>query len=101
MARTHHPDIIILDLHLPDLDGDQVLVKLKGDPETRDIPVCMLSADAQKNQIRRLRGFGAAEYLTKPFHVDELIRVVANLAGKGRSEDSRPAPADPPSSPDP
>ena len=54
LAREHQPDLILLDLHLPDLSGDEVLRRLKSDPRTRSIPVVMLSADAQPRQVKRL-----------------------------------------------
>jgi signal transduction histidine kinase/ActR/RegA family two-component response regulator len=77
LAREHAPDLVLLDLHLPDLHGDEVLVRLKAEPATRDTPVVMLSADASPGQIRRLREAGAAAYLTKPIDLRELLEVVA------------------------
>jgi signal transduction histidine kinase/ActR/RegA family two-component response regulator len=66
------PDIILLDLHLPDLNGDQVLNELKADPVTAGIPVIVLSADASRGVIRRLLAGGAFAYLTKPIELAEL-----------------------------
>jgi signal transduction histidine kinase/ActR/RegA family two-component response regulator len=66
------PDIILLDLHLPDLQGDQVLNELKADPATAAIPVIVLSADASRGVIRRLLAGGAFAYLTKPIELTEL-----------------------------
>ncbi len=76
LAREHHPDLILLDLHLPDMSGVDVLDELRRDPVTRDIPVVVVSADATSTQIKRLHGKGATAYLTKPVDVRELIRVV-------------------------
>lgn len=83
LAREHHPDVVLLDLHLPDIDGDEVLRCLKDDPRTSRIPVIMLSADATERQGLRLREAGAAAYLTKPIRVRELLRVVDNALVTG------------------
>jgi CheY-like chemotaxis protein len=58
---------------LPDIPGDEVLTHLLADPETRDIPVMILSADATPTRIERLLAQGARAYLTKPFDVAELL----------------------------
>ncbi len=73
LARAHRPGLILLDLHLPDIPGDEVLTRLLADPETRDIPVVILSADATPTRIERLLAQGARAYLTKPFDVAELL----------------------------
>ena len=73
LARAHRPGLILLDLHLPDIPGDEVLARLLEDPETRDIPVVILSADATPVRIERLLTQGARSYLTKPFDVAELL----------------------------
>jgi CheY-like chemotaxis protein len=78
LARRHLPDLILLDLHLPDLHGREVLRQLKRDPATAAIPVVVLSADATVAQIRRLREDGAIEYLTKPIDLDLLFDTVAS-----------------------
>ena len=54
LAREHRPDMILLDIHLPDLDGDEVLARLQADPATREIPAVVLSADATEKQRARL-----------------------------------------------
>ena len=77
LARRHRPDLVLLDLHLPDMQGLEVLLKLRADPLTRDIPVVVTSADATPGQIARLRAAGADEYLTKPLDIplfSELVR---------------------------
>jgi PAS domain S-box-containing protein len=77
LARQHHPDLILLDLHLPDLHGREVLQLLKVDPATAAIPIVILSADATAGQVERLKAAGAAEYLTKPIDVDQLLKTIA------------------------
>jgi PAS domain S-box-containing protein len=83
LAREHQPDLILLDLHLPDLAGDEVLRRLQGDATTRRIPVVIMSADATPNQIVRLRAAGARDYLTKPIDVARFLTVVDDLLQEG------------------
>jgi signal transduction histidine kinase/ActR/RegA family two-component response regulator len=74
------PDIILLDLHLPDLQGDEVLNELKADPATAAIPVVVLSADASAGVVRRLLAGGAFAYLTKPIEFAELGELLDSFA---------------------
>ena len=76
LAREHLPDLILLDLHLPDLTGEEVLRRLKSEPVTQSIPVVVLSADATKKQIQTLRSCGAIDYLTKPIDLKRLIAIL-------------------------
>ena len=76
LAREHRPDLILLDLHLPDIWGDEVLRRLRTDAALREIPVVMLSADATLEQIKRLLAAGAQGYLTKPINRQELLRTM-------------------------
>lgn len=83
LARQQRPDLILLDLHLPDLKGDEVLVRLKGHPETEKIPVVMISADATARQIQRLQDRGAVAYLTKPIDVGQLMGLLDRMLKTG------------------
>jgi CheY-like chemotaxis protein/anti-sigma regulatory factor (Ser/Thr protein kinase) len=83
LAREHHPDLIVLDLHLPDISGEEVLSRLKADEGTRTIPVVVLSADASKRQLERLLQAGAQEYLTKPLDVQRFLEVIATALDRG------------------
>ncbi len=76
LAREHHPGLILVDLHLPDLDGHEVLLQLRADEKTRDIPVVILSADATKRELEPLLAAGARVYLTKPIGVRRLLELV-------------------------
>jgi signal transduction histidine kinase/CheY-like chemotaxis protein len=80
LARQHRPDVVLLDLHLPDIPGEQVLADLRSDQRTRDIPVIILSADATERQVERLLAAGAHAYLTKPIDVPEFLRTVRAAA---------------------
>jgi PAS domain S-box-containing protein len=79
LAQTHRPDLILLDLHLPDMSGNEVLSRLQASRATRDIPVIIVSADASPGQIERLRGAGARAYLTKPLDIDEFLRTITDV----------------------
>ena len=75
-ATAEHPDLVILDIMMPRLDGYQACEKLKASDETKDIPVIFLSAKAQQGDIEKGESFGVAAYLTKPFDPTELLEVV-------------------------
>jgi PAS domain S-box-containing protein len=81
LARQHHPDLVLLDLHLPDIGGDEVLRQLKADPATAGIPVLVASADATTRQIERLKAAGAVDYLTKPLNIRQFLIVLGDLLG--------------------
>jgi signal transduction histidine kinase/response regulator RpfG family c-di-GMP phosphodiesterase len=76
LAHKHMPDWILLDLHLPDIGGEEVLRSLRQDRRTQEIPVTILSADATPNQVNRLKAAGAREYLTKPLDVIQVIALL-------------------------
>ena len=72
LAREHQPKLVLLDLHLSDVNGDEVLRQLRDDPATASIPVVVVSADATAAQMRRLLAEGASSYLTKPLDIQAL-----------------------------
>ena len=76
LAHDHCPHLIILDLHLPDVSGDEVLRRLLADPTTKAIPVVILSADATPGQTSRLLEQGARAYFTKPLDVRQLLALI-------------------------
>ena len=76
LAKVHRPDLILLDLHLPDLSGEEVLRRIKSDDATNSIPVVIVSADSTENQIRRQLEAGASGYLTKPLDLKKLFDVL-------------------------
>ena len=79
LARQHLPDLILLDLHLPDLPGWDVLAALQADEATRAIPVVVVSADATPRQVEKLMKAGARAYLTKPLEVERFQRLLRQL----------------------
>jgi len=76
LATTRQPDLIFLDLHLPDLGFEQVLQLLQVGQDTRDIPVVVVSADAMADDVARLRAAGAVDYLTKPFDLRQFLALI-------------------------
>jgi signal transduction histidine kinase/ActR/RegA family two-component response regulator len=83
LARDHRPQLIILDLHLPDVPGGEVLTRLLADPKTKAIPVVILSADATPGRMSRLLEQGARAYLTKPLDVRQLLALIDNTLRDG------------------
>ena len=89
LARDHRPDLILLDLHLPDIPGQEVLERLRSEPTTSDIPVVVVSADATAGQVERLMASGARAYLTKPIDVRQLLRILDELGAGSVSAGGR------------
>ncbi len=79
LARTERPDVIILDVNLPGLDGFEILSVLQRDPLTKDIPVLALSANAMSHDVEKGRQAGFCEYLTKPLNLEHLRSVLEGL----------------------
>jgi len=88
LARDHHPNLILLDVNLPDISGQEVLARLRADERTARIPVLVISADASVSQRRLMLEAGAHAYLTKPLDVRRLVELLEDALG------SRLAPAD-------
>jgi PAS domain S-box-containing protein len=86
LAERYQPDLVLLDLHLPDMDGDEVLRRLRAGRRTADIPVIVLSADATRDQVDRLKHAGAAEYVTKPIDVPAFLGAVKAVLGRSASK---------------
>lgn len=77
IAETRHPNLILLDIMMPGMDGYEVLQHLKSNPDTNDIPVIIMSALSDMPSIVKGYQLGAAEYVTKPFQREELVKRVA------------------------
>ena len=78
-AGREHPDLVILDVKMPALDGWEVLRALRADPQTRGIPVVMLTVLGDDRHVSRGWALGADFYLAKPFEPLELVAVVTRL----------------------
>ena len=92
LAAEHHPDLVLLDLHLPDMPGQEVLRRLRANPSTADVPVVVLSADARPSQIERMLDQGARAFLTKPLDVKELLTLLDTMVAE-RTRSGSPPPA--------
>jgi CheY-like chemotaxis protein len=79
-AQAERPALVLLDLHLPDIDGHEVLRRLRADATTRDTPVVIVSADATGGARDELLAAGASRYLTKPLAMADLLAAVDELA---------------------
>ena len=79
VAEKEKPDLILLDVMMPRMDGLQACRKLKENETTKDIPVVFLSAKAQQEDIDEGLALGASDYLTKPFEPDQLIAAIERL----------------------
>jgi signal transduction histidine kinase/ActR/RegA family two-component response regulator len=82
LAGEHHPDLVLLDLHLPDMPGQEVLARLRANPATAAIPVVILSADARPSLIRELREQGARAFMTKPLDVKKFLDLLDDVAAE-------------------
>ena len=76
LAREHHPALILLDLNLPDMNGEQVLRKLKADPATADLRVVVVSGDITGGKDKELAALGVAETLAKPYNLTQITAVL-------------------------
>lgn len=75
------PDLVVLDIMLPDMDGFEVCRSIKEDPETRSIPVVMLTAKKSSRDLEAGRIAGADAYITKPFKSVKVLEVIGGLLG--------------------
>jgi two-component system, OmpR family, alkaline phosphatase synthesis response regulator PhoP len=88
-VRTEHPDLVLLDVMMPGLDGWQFMEAIKADPKTAEIPIVLLTARVQRED--EIRGWlsGAADYLPKPFNPSTLTEVVRRTLLSEHAEDRR------------
>ena len=84
-VQKHHPDVVLLDVTMPHLDGLEVCRRLKADPATASIPVVFLTAKSQEAEIQRGLSLGAAGYVTKPFDALTLGQHVKDIVDKATS----------------
>ncbi len=80
-VMAHRPDLVILDIMLPEIDGFEVCRRIKENPATSTIPVVMLTAKKNSQDVARGTEVGANAYLTKPFKSAKVIEVIENLLG--------------------
>jgi two-component system cell cycle response regulator DivK len=85
LARKHRPDLILMDIQLPEVSGLEVTKWLKEDPELQAIPVVAVTAFAMKGDEERIREGGCEAYLSKPISVPKFIATVRRFLGVGLS----------------
>jgi CheY-like chemotaxis protein len=84
-ARAHRPDVVVLDINLPGMNGFEILRELKRTPATSDIPVIALTASAAPRDIQRGKAEGFLHYLTKPINIPEFMAAIDGLLGERRA----------------
>jgi CheY-like chemotaxis protein len=82
MAVEQQPQLVMLDLHLPDMSGEDVLRQLFENPATREIPVVVVTADATPGLTRRLQALGASAFLTKPLDIKRVLELIDGKLGQ-------------------
>lgn len=83
-ARQGRPDLILLDIVLPDMDGYQVLEALRSSKETRGTPVILITGKVQQGDKIKAHRAGADSYLQRPFSPQELFRSIKGVLGEGQ-----------------
>ncbi|HWD18786.1 MAG TPA: response regulator [Verrucomicrobiae bacterium] len=78
-ARAEKPDVIVLDITMPVMDGVTMLTKLKEDPELRKIPVVMLTAESGRENVLYIAKLGIRDYLVKPFKAEQLVEKLGRI----------------------
>jgi DNA-binding response OmpR family regulator len=86
-VRERRPDLVVLDISMPEVDGLEVLRRLRSDDETSELPVLLLSARAQEDDVRLGFATGASAYVKKPFSPGELSRRVDDLLAAAAQSD--------------
>lgn len=92
LAKRELPDLILCDVMMPEVDGYGVLGALRSERATETVPFIFLTAKGDKADIRAGMNFGAADYLTKPVRVDDLLGAITARSGTQPSASPRPAP---------
>ncbi len=82
LARQHKPDLILLDVNMPVMDGFQMLEALRNSPDTADCPVIMVTVRSQKDDIERAEAAGVDDYIVKPFDFPQLLQKIDAILEK-------------------
>lgn len=88
LARSSKPDVVLLDMKMPGMDGFEVLRQLREDAETKDLPIIFLTADNDRENLVRAFAAGAIDYITKPFVAEELLARVLTHVDLKKSRDA-------------
>lgn len=82
-AKTLHPDLIVMDLRLPGMDGWEATRRLKTQPETKHIPIIVVTADTSEKSREKAFAAGCDEFETKPVNFEKLVKTIHALLGRG------------------
>lgn len=93
MISNVKPDLIILDITMPVMNGVEMLGKLKGQPDMKDIPVIMLTAESGKDNVMQIVKMGVRDYMVKPFKGEQLIERVMKIVALKPKEEAPPLPS--------
>src|SRR5260221_12496931 len=80
-AREQQPDLILMDIQLPDISGTEAIRRLKADEQTRDIPIIVVTAFAMSHETANILASGCEAYITKPFRGEELAELMERYTG--------------------
>jgi CheY-like chemotaxis protein len=86
LIRARRPSVVLMDIHLPGMDGFEAMQRLRASPETRDIPVIALSAAGRMQEARRIASSGFHSYFDKPVNVDALLKALEALLARSPAE---------------
>ena len=84
LARERNPDLVLMDIQLPDIDGVTALAQIRANAATRDMPVIAVSASVMPDEQQRIAASGFNAYVTKPISVKSFIETVEKFAGKSK-----------------
>ena len=90
MVKKDKPDLIVLDITMPVMNGIEMLGVLKENPETKDIPVIMLTAESGKDNVMKIVKMGVTDYIVKPFKGEQLIERAEKIVTIEKKEDKKP-----------
>jgi two-component system cell cycle response regulator DivK len=88
IARQHRPDLILMDIQLPDISGTEAARRLKADEQTREIPIIAVIAFALSGDRARVLASGCDDYISKPFNITELLKLVERYIGPASPTDT-------------
>ena len=83
MAKSEHPDLILMDIQMPVIDGYEATRRIKADPAINGIPIIAVSSFAMKGDEEKARSVGCDHYVTKPYSPMQLLKVIRGLLGHG------------------
>ncbi len=81
MVKEYRPDLIVLDVMLPDINGKEVCVRVRSDSSLEDVKIICISGMVEEDKIAELKASGANDFLQKPFETDKLIERMCTLLG--------------------